>query len=129
MVILFLCPTAAGSPVITSFQGNVRVLDDQEDDIKVPIGTKVTTVTKKRLELICPFEGDADSKVVWQVDDQPIVYNNRIKKSKNDSLIIEEIEYYDAGTYSCRVYNRAGKDIMRTHLQISCKSSLMLYFF
>ncbi len=122
--------SAVGSPVIISEVGSKNLLQSNKDS-RVTIGTNVTAALGSTLTIKCPFEGSSDSQVTWNVDKQPIGYNERIRKTGDNGLMIKNMKFFDSGVYTCKVWNSEGHDSEKTLLTISGMmiiSHFMVYF-
>ena len=108
---------ASGTPVITSREKVVKAFGE-EKFVDIEIGTNLTTVTGKSLRISCPSEGSSQKNHEWTINGEHLRYDTRINLQNEDQLIIYNLQFFDDGIYTCRVYSQSGFDMMSSGIKI-----------
>ena len=91
----------------------------EKTNVKVEIGTNVTSLLGNTLTIRCPFDGTDNTQVSWSVDSQQVVLSKRVYLVENNALRIENVGFFDNGVYECKVWNSEGHDTQKTLLRIA----------
>lgn len=108
---------ASGAPVITSKEKVVKAFGE-EKFVDIEIGTNLTTTTGKSLRISCPSEGSTQKNHEWTINGEHLRYDTRINLQNEDQLIIYNLQFFDDGIYTCRVYSQSGFDMMSSRIKI-----------
>jgi len=119
-ILCLLCITllARGSPVITSKQKVLKIIDPARKFVDINIGTNLTTTTSKNLRIVCPSLGYENANVEWTINEKNLHYDTRIVLNNGNELIVNDLQFYDEGLYKCRVYSQYGFDTMTSQIKI-----------
>eukprot|EP00794_Sanderia_malayensis_P010066 gene10066-11094_t len=79
--------------------------------MRVQIGSNVTTLDGKTLNLFCPSVGNPKPTITWYKNGIEVTENSRIGFEKNgELLVLKNIQVADAARYTCFADNGRGKD-------------------
>ena len=125
----FACWTYSFIGFVISGQNTAMVVAEEEEEklevnatrtnVKLTIGTNVTTLGGKSVTLLCPTKGVPKPRIFWYKDAIELEANDEITFGPNGELILEDVRIEDAGRYTCVAENEFGRDKMSTMVNVA----------
>lgn len=92
----------------------------QQRDIEVNLGSRVT--------LVCEAQGEPTPEFRWVRNRLPVQYSQRVQ-SVGNTLVIQRVQFRDAGRYECVAENVEGVDRSSFYLNVLCMYYLAIFHF
>ena len=84
----------------------------RQRDVNINLGTRVT--------LVCDAQGEPTPEYRWTRNRLPVQYSHRIQ-SVDNTLVIQRVQFSDAGRYECIAENVEGIDRSSFYLNVLCR--------
>lgn len=107
--------------VVVAPEGEEKIeVHPNRTDIRMTVGTNVTTLNGNSLTLNCPSKGKPKPKITWYKDAIEVKQDGeRISFGQNGELVLMFVNSEDAAKYTCVAENKFGKDKMSTVLNVA----------
>ena len=105
-------------PKIKSSAAEIFSTPEDENPIKMLIGTSLLSNLYKEVYIDCPVEALPPAKVIWKFEGKPISTVKNVDVLDNGTLWIESILWEHEGSFECFQANPVGIDSVYSKIKI-----------
>ena len=117
----FFVVTDRKNAVVVAPEGEEKIeVHPNRTDIRMTVGTNVTTLNGNSLTLKCPSKGKPKPKITWYKDAIEVRQDGeKTSFGQNGELILKFVNSDDAAKYTCVAENKYGRDKMSTVVNVA----------
>ena len=119
---------ALNPPKIQAGTKNLRVIEEENKEVEIYVGTKLTVISETQVTVRCVSEMEPSPAISWKIRGKNSGFKNGVTLSKdNSTLTISYPGVEDSGDYACTASNNIGQDSKSSKIDILRKSAIIMY--